>query len=505
MARRRTKSRRRKTGGSLRRRVSANTRRIRKVDLRDRPPLKAVLEPARQNLLLDFTDTVWYQKTFLDEIAGDLYHYTRIRPSTNKDQANMLETYGGRNDVGLDATRLECHRPLIYEPRVWKQAMLTDDFGIQGNRKARRVPSTIVSGSFRIRMTEGKNNVEGWVGGTQLRYGSDGMGMPDEGLENDTYTKDGFGSTQYVRVIGMIVNDMGDGYSNFQGKPITDNVQANQPQSNYYTKNFGDGTIFEDAQEHLDKRHLLAPAMADIFEGYWQDPAGDMIHDKNDLTAEGDKWYRHEELMTLKYKKNTPSGTPNALSLVTEDTAQDFTHDPLRGDKRSRNFHIFHDKVIAFVPRGTTESTYNQTGARQHDMKWSIRITNQRFMQDIRETEDVMFANADHTHEYNPTGVIDPSETTGVFNTGSGGITTYSHTLDKAVRTVEGCNKRIMWYFMPSLSTHVNGYYRGSQVAGTGQPSLDDIGEFIHPSALHHHFEVTTGPEKCFFVEKDDE
>lgn len=438
-------------------------------------------------------------------IAGDIYHYTRDKQSTQKSGGLLIAPYGGRNSVD-QATRLECHRPLIYEPVSWKQAMCSDHFGAQGNRKARQIPSTIISGSFRIRMSEGTNRVHGWVGGKELEFPDNETGMMAH-YDQTVYDKDGFASTQFVRIMGIIVNDMGDGYGNFSGKNTSDVVQEDQPLSNHYAMGEGDGVTFQDSVLRLDQRWLLAPSMAQIFDGYWQDPAGDMTATPDDIGAGGDKWWRHEEITKLKYIKNTPTGTPNALTnsgTQGNNLQGESLHDPLRGDKRERNFHVFYDRTVAFLPRGTTSSSVNQDGARQHDMKWSVKIKGSRFPQDIRKIQEIEFANAVHNHEYNPTGTIDPSETTGVNNIPEG-ITTYPIVLDEATRTVEGANKRIFWYFMPSISTHVNGKFRGASQSGDDQAAVDSIGETIRASNLHHYFQVTRGPEKCFFIEKDDE
>jgi len=353
--------------------------------------------------------------------------------------------------------------------------MCSDNFGQQGQRKARRIPSMVLSGSFRIRLSEGVNNVDGWVGGTRIDFPDADMGPGmEESNDVKTYGKDGFGSVQFVRVLGMIVNDMGDGYGNFGGIEHTTSVQHEAPLSNHYQMyDTASSSMFHGITENIERRHLHAPALCDIFEGYHQDPAGDMIATHDEQVGEAsDNYYRHEELITLKYKKNKATGTPNALSIGVGDTpdAGTFLHDPLRGDKRSRNFHVFHDKIIAFTPRGTSTATMNQEGSRQHDMKWSVKITGSRFPQDVRKEQSIVFANADHIHENEEgptTGGIAASDPTG--------LTEHLITLQEATRTVEGANKRVFWYFLPSISTHVNGSYRGATTPGSDSNAAQSI------------------------------
>jgi len=398
---------------------------------------------------------------------------------------------------------------LIYEPTVWKTALCGDNFGQQGQRKARRVPSAVLSGSFRIRLSEGTNNSDGWVGGERIDMPDHDMGPAVEHSQDvSTYGKDGFGSVQFVRVMGIIVNDMGDGYGNYGGIGAALPVQADPPLTNHYHEySTQNSSVFHGFTQNLQNRHLLAPAMTDIFEGYWQDPAGDMTNTHIPQVGDvSDHYYRHEELVTLRYKKNKATGTPNALSneIGGGNDFGTFTHDPLRGDKRSRNFHVFHDKIISFTPRGTSTSSMNQEGARQHDMKWSVKMTGLRFPQDIRN--EVTVANEVHVHEFNA-----EDEVTGeVSVTVPPGLHTIQ--LQEATRCVEGVNKRIFWYFLPTISTHVNGYYRGATAAGTDTIAAQTIvndqpgnTSNICRSNLHHWFTVTRGPEKCFFTEKDDE
>ncbi len=388
--------------------------------------------------------------------------------------------------------------------------MCSDNFGQQGQRKARRVPSIVLSGSFRIRLGEGSNHTHGWVGGENIDM-PDHSGNPETVHDVSTYNKDGFGSVQFVRVLGLVVNDMGDGYGNFGGIEQTTSVQVDPPLTNNYNMyNVNSSSMYHHYTEGINNRHLLAPSISDIFDGYYQDPSGDMIMNHADRDTEvGDTWYRHEEVIQLKYKKNKPTGTPNAQSLSIADVPDvgAFLHDPLRGDKRSRNFHVFHDKIIAFTPRGTSTATMNQEGSRQHDMKWSIKLTGNRFPQDMRK--QVIVANETHVHEYTRAGP-DEEDVTGppIADLPEDGLTIIE--TQEATRTVEGANKRIFWYFLPSISTHVNGYYRGATEAGVDSSAAqtiesNDTDSNINRSNLHHWFTVTRGPEKCFFTEKDDE
>ncbi len=441
-------------------------------------------------------------------MSGDAFHYQRDFASTNKDGTVAGQGETGHNSQGQSATRLECHRPLIYEPETWKKAMCSDNFGQQGQRKARRIPSLVLSGSFRIRLSEGTNNVDGWVGGTRIDMPDPMEGMGEEENQNvKTFDKDGFGSVQFVRVLGIIVHDMGDGYGNFGGIDQGTTVQNDLPLSNNYNMyNPASSSLFHHFTENINNRHLLAPSISDIFEGYHQDPAGDMTANHGPTVGEdSDRWYRHEEIIQLKYKKNTASGTPNALSISLPGDVDvgTFLHDPLRGDKRSRSFHVFHDKIIAFTPRGTSTATVNQEGSRQHDMKWSVKMTGNRFCQDVRKEHVVAL----HAHEHGYTGDGSAAEfaETGPISVGSD-LTIQTQ---EATRTVEGANKRIFWYFLPSISTHVNGRYRGATGIGTDSEAAQTIvsahDSNINKSNLHHWFTVTRGPEKCFFVEKDDE
>ncbi len=418
---------------------------IRKVDLRDRPPIKAVLDAAESILVpLNFIDTILLHKHSGLNTDGILATPIVVDNAQTKTLVN--ETHDGEalpviNENGVvnsilqnnpqAISILECWRPLLYEPKAYLKAMTDDFINTQGARKNRQVATCIVSGSFRIRLIEGINNPDWWAGGIKMiEHSGDPRGEVN-------YGKDGFASMQYVRCILVKVTDMGSGY----GLTLPSKGTTLQDSSNPNFRYDDAAGVGQGAADTLNS-HLLAPSLGDIFDNVGKDP--DNEYAVTDVDPQED--FVNEDMIHWKYKKNMPANATPKHGENPSEASTAFT-DPLRGSFRNRKFHVVIDKKIAFLPRGSQSERVNQDGARQHDFRWSVKIKN------LRCQADNQYGNNDSVN-----------------------------------RTREQLSIRLIWYFIPSISNFRNGVPGAGQVIGSG----------------HHALTVSRGPEKCFWTEKDD-
>lgn len=429
MARSRRNKRKRPT-------VRSNRRYIKAVDIRSRPPLKAYLEPTKENVELDFTDTLLLHKSKQDATLVTPYaHDKTFRNLTNTGAAAgnrntaITSTIAEQPTTG-NITLLECYRPLIYESQALLKAFCNEKQLIAGARTGRSIASAVVAGSFRIRMIEGINRAHLWTGHVSLKAHA-GSPPPNGTIQ---YGKDGFMSPQFVRVLLVKVMDMGDGFGH--GDPVS-TATLQQSTNPNYRKDLAEG-VGQDVGDTCN-RHLLAPSLADLFDNVKVDPHSDY---QSGVTAEH---YRNEELIGWKYTGNK-GGTPELGSTV--DNANSLFNDPLRGQKRSRKFHIMMDRKIMFGAKGTVNLRANSsTGALQEDMKWSFKIKNMVCQ-----------------------------------------ISVLNDTQIDQQRFREEMSQRFLFYFIPSISPMTNGTMSATEGHGNG----------------HHAFTVSRGSEKIWFTEKED-
>ena len=380
---------------------------IRKVDVRDRPPIKAVLQPARTTVELNFGETLLLHKWKAEEapVAPLVLAHAQYKYTTNTDENRVNTDVGnlnvnavtmlGSQQTGRVITLLECFRPLLYEPTAYIDAMCEDEIQMQGTRQNRQIRDLIIAGEFTIRLIEGENDPAKWYGGLQL----DAMG------NHKTYGKDGFGSEQFVRAMLLKVTDMGQGY----GAGKEQQVDTIQLSGNPNYRN-DDSTGQQIGTASNADAHLLAPALGEIFQGV-------QIDQFNDYKGpESLAMYRNENLLEWKYTSNKDGATPYSGTYTRQEL-----FDPLRGAKQRRKFHVLIDKKIRFIPRGTTSDSMNQQGARQHTFKWSTKLRGLR-------------CQMHHETAYQPAAVPP------LYN-----------------RTREQLSTRLIWYFMPSISPALNG------------------------------------------------
>lgn len=424
---------------------------IRKVDLRDRPHLKAVLEPAESHLTpLHFTTTLLVHKYATANtggiltarlVGGDNAQDKTLSPtddagvqidSNNNTVAKSIlhENIGGAGAVSV----LECWRPLIYEPHTYLNSLCNSDVGAQGSRRGRELPTVVLSGSFRIRMVEGINSASHWANALRM---VEHTAIGDELNGETNYGHDGFAAAQYVRVLGIVVTDMGKGYGLGQDTGTTTLQDSSNPNFRYDdAAGVGSG-----AADTMDS-HLLAPSLGDLFDNVGRDPENNYQH-----ATDYDHDYTNEDMITWKYKSNDKYTTPEHGE--TTSTSNKQWVDPLRGSRRRRKFHVFLDKKIQFKARGSLSTRVNQEGGQQYDMKWGLKLKNVRCQQDV----------------------VNPTVTSTIQ------------------RSREQLSKRVFFYFLPSISNCRNGVTRTTGLPSTG----------------HHAFTVARGPEKCFWTEKDSE
>ncbi len=451
--RKRTRSRKKPT-------VRSNRAYIRKVDLRDRPPLKALLEATGRPIPLDFVDTLLLHKTTVAGIGTpwDEAAYAAPKTLSNTDDEGATlgatvnsrrdtqgQTHGGathNNDVAYGY--LECYRPLLYENKAYLAAMCQTKAYLPGGRKARVLPSCVVSGKFTITLHEGVNQPTLWTDHVRLvnhgsTFGSGGDAQPN-GTTN--YGQMSFTTPQFVRVLLVKVTDMGKGLGKGKETAVLGFQNGNNPNfRNDEAAGVGTG------KASTCDMHLLAPSIGEIFDDVEIDPHGNYL-------GEGvpANYHTNPDLIGYKFTKNSPAqgtpyiGEPDLGSQDGDPVVEWF--DPLRGSSRRRKFHVMKDKIIAFSAGGTQNTRVNQPGAKIHEMKYSYMIKNQRFQMDFNEN---------------------PLSTT------------------NTIRSRENMKDRYIWYFMPSCSPYLNG--------------LSIIGD---PGSGHHAFSVDRENEKVHWTEKCD-
>lgn len=355
---------------------------------------------------------------------------------------------GGNTD-----TFLECWRPVIYESHAQTKTMHGSKIDIQGARISRQVPSLIVAGEFKIRMHEGINNPNLWVG-TSKRFTDMVLPLVDSKEVNGAvqYGDDGFASVQYVRAFCIKVFDMGKGL----GRPATSTQGTIQDVSNPNFRNDQAAGVAQ-GMTNTCNMNLLAPSLGDIFDAVKRDPDNDYA---TGTVGDGDdEDFRNEDMIHWKYKtksllKSTPkAGQPNDTVV---DNPQFF--DPLRGSAMKRKFHILYDKKFAFKAGGSQSLRVNDQGAKEVNFKWSYKIRNWQSQQDF----DSVHVDVNHSG-----------------------------------RVRENANVRIFWYFIASTSCWMNGLNR---VAASATPTVP--GPVTSRSLGHHSFTVHKYPEKVFWTEK---
>lgn len=439
--------------------VRSNHAYIRKVDLRDRPPLKSYKESVSAEVVLNFKDTLLLQKTINSAPPlgiGPVYKgspFAQVKAISNTDRNGVVLANSSNTSLKTDqvefradnlvdednAGMLECYRPLLYENASYLNAMCAVTTGIRGTRKSRQIPTCLVSGSFKITMVEGDNVATDWTSNVRIHAGS--------AVQYGTH---GFNTVQYVRVLLVKVTDMGTGLDTGPGD-IDEVLQNAIPLSNYRksttttTPGTTGGVPTLGTVQNLCDKHLLAPSLGDLFDNVQIDPHGDYAAITSVL--EKPRSMYNPDMATWKYRSNDPAdGVPITDPFSAGSETNPEMWDPLRGTKRTRKFHVLKDQVIAFKASGSQSTKVNQLGAKHHYMKYSYMIKNQLCQM---ETGNLIYDNDSY-------------------------------------RTRENLKDRYIWYFIPSISPYIDGYH--STGVGSG----------------HHAFYVTRGEEKVTWTEKDD-
>lgn len=446
------------------RRQKASREAIRKIaSLRKelQPPLRSIVDNNFQKELLSYGDTAELLRApGTTTAAPEQYREGRTIRLPQTDGTSLLA--GNINKGG--GVYLEVARPLIYEPIVLQRLCGEDRSPVwtQGQgREARVCKNVRLSGSFRITMIAGTNSPAYWQDNkTNVVYATPNS----SGVIETSYGDLTYAEPQYVRVLGLVVNDMGDGFG-----PQLDALQ-NSDNSNFTNQSREDGT-------NDTWLHYLAPAPSDIFDLYSRDPNMAMGETATDIWPDapsnvftedrinvlnsninGHKMSKlyDNKLLTYKYKRNQ-SG-----AMVVPETALGITdsRDPLRRERRDRNFHVFYDKKIMFHPSGQTTESFNGTpGQQEADIKWNLKLP---MIRCNRPT--------------NSPSAPDYVET----------------------RKVNGTNKRVFFYFMPSIARTIAGQPIKEWVVAPPSQTIFLEGNM---GSGHHSFLVKRGPEKCSWRE----
>ncbi len=363
--------------------------------------------------------------------------------------ANYFNTAQARKDV-----RLECYRPMIYEPVLNLQQLTTwENISSGSTRVGGRVSMQLfdVKGSFKCRIQLHPGNPEA---AQQLPDGSSGWVTNGINKQGSLYT-----DVQFVRVVGIEVFDMG------AGTPSTVTIAQSSTVPAFTDEGSPNG-LGDDGfgVVNTPRYWLTAPTMTDIFEGYahnaeattlstWQaydTNYGELLPMRTNGFASGagdlseavvHQCMKNERLISYKYRKGQAEVAGPA-------EAQSF----LVGTQR-RKFKIFHDKIIAFSPPAISNSgTIRKGGARI----WEGRLA---------------------------------------FKTGR------VQSPKNGQSTIEGATSRVFYYFMPTVSNTVNGmqaYPLVTATSGTenGWGYTGDVTAGIFPGSGHHHFTVSVTDER---------
>lgn len=378
------------------------------VDKRDAPPVKAVLMPAARHVHLTFDQTIMLHKSGSNTAypLSVLGHHPKFTRNANSKGVvelttgfhNSQETSNSGSMVidGVNIAVLECWRPLIYEPVILYKSVHNAFVALPGSRQGRKLPWMHLKGGFTIRMIEGTNKPEEWANHINSSGETGG----------DRSGKDGFGATQYVRVICLLVKDMGDGY----GIGTSNNATLQQTNMVNFRNDEASG-IGDAGQVDICRKHLLVPNLGDIFDKVHIDPDNDY-----NLSAT-EQSYMNEDMVSWKFKTHNRN-TPKAGQTVASTSEKIF--DPYRGHKKSRKFTVLHDEKVAFKAYGSQSDKFNNgLGAREHEVKWDFTLRNTLF-----QMPDV--------------------------------LTTVVH------RSSANMSQRLIWYFIPSISNRSNGNLSGS-------------------------------------------
>lgn len=495
--------------------AKANTRRIKRLERRTDVHTRTMAEAPIEGIPLNFSDTVELLRhpvvsgapatsQNLPLTANDGHQYAQVLPCNsailtqqsivmkyNANSSKFSYHYGRTNGLEqLPNTSLECCRPLIYEPRVIR-SWVGDDRSVEWTDEEGRNTREVTvrfSGGFKIDMHLGRNSPEGWYGSYTREHDTDGDGGHSAAIY---YGENRFNEPQYVRVIGIVVHDMGSGYG-----PINDGAQMGTTEDaaavppRVALANF---TKQEAASNQgIGKYHYLAPTTGDIFHNYSRDPYG-LMGDTTDQTPYDpiagnlggalagsyvayaatpkqvavEAWLKDttsgranngiplyqtydDDIMRYGYRQNErATGTPSVPQ------SAELIKDPLKGTPRPRSFDVFYDKKIQFMPTGTQSATFNPgiATAMSHEMKWSWK-GKMRCCQD---------------------------------DTSSAGY---------QGRKCIGQNKRILFYFFPSICTNINGQTANHMV---GYTSVG--GGRATWGTGHHFFSVKRTAERASWKE----
>lgn len=485
--------------------AAANARRIKRLERRTDVHTRTIREAPIEGIPLNHKDTVELLRhpvvtgapvTSMDLplTVADAHQYVQAVPCNSalvgeeatvmkyNANTNIKAYHYGRNKFleTLVDTPLECCRPLIYEPAVirsWVGDDRDQQWTAEEGRNVREVKVNF-SGGFKIDMHLGRNTPDGWYGSTSREHDTDG----DGGHSNaDYYGENRYNEPQYVRILGIVVYDMGSGYG-----PVNNAAQMDTVALGNFTKQEAA------SNQGIGKYHYLAPTTGDIFQNYARDPyglMGDTTHNSaydviagsaggaipdtyvvysatakqvaaanwlNDTSAAAANngipllQTYDDDIMRYTYRQNDrATGTP-AVPLIS-----DLAKDPLQGTPRPRSFDVFMDKKVQFMPTGSQSATFNPgtATAMSHEMKWN-------WSGKIRCTQD---------------------------DTNGDGY---------QARKCIGMNKRILFYFMPSITVNINGM-TANQIVGHNVPGNVQY----NWGTGHHFFTVKRTAEKASWKE----
>lgn len=449
-----------------------------------RPPLRSYIDNPEVLEPIDFTATVtWLRHPGTISATSNYAAQAHLlAPILEDDPDNptvpwlhvgsnlntLTKTYERLNTaqtVEMENTSLEVVRPLLYIPRLFEQMCgETRDVTWQDTqgRNARICKNVRMRGSFRITMISGHNDPVLWQNARSI---TDRAGTTEWKFGDVK-----FSDTQYVRVIGLVVNDMGDGYGP-QEEATQDDEQTDMLQ------------MRKGSATNNKMYHLLAPSPTDIFHLYARDPQGqycettaptttwpadqagiipvDSAHvdarsarilDTTLTNGHGFGKLYDNKLLHYSYKRHTGPNSVPETSIKARD------RDPLEGHRRDRNYTVFMDKKIGFEPSGSQTATFQGApGAMEAEFKWS------------------------HTEK-----MIRCCQTD-ISNSGS-------HT---QTRKADGVNKRIFFYFFPSIARHAGGATPEMMLHLPTSGALQRWQE----GTGHHMFTVKRGPERITWHE----